>query len=452
MGVIRMAETVYSKTRDHLFSKPGEHFAFLRARTTESAGKPVFLVHDTVLVPDSRVRVREASYEIDPEILLETLNAAVRSGDALIEVHNHGRALPRPSKTDRDQLAEFVPYILDSLPDRPYAATIWSETSIYGEYFAPSGATGVVRSITASGIRLRQLVSRDDDLNTPPMRFDRQLPWFTAEGQRQLARLRVAVVGAGGTGSPTLVELVYLGARDLVGIDHDQIDETSLNRTISATPADIETQKVIAARRVIKSVAPDARMRALAVDLRTNEALDALKGADAIFGCVDNDGARLILNELAVAYEIPYFDLGVGIEVEGGMVSEIGGRVAAVIPGGPCLLCMDLIDRSEARYFLASDEEQADQRRRGYVRGLDEPAPSVVSLNGTIASLAVTEFGIYLSGLRMAQPLTVLDVLGKSRITRAQWVVPERVKQRSSCFRCAHAGIGDTTTIERFAA
>ena len=73
-----------------------------------------------------------------------------------------------------------------------------------------------------------------------------------------------------------------------------------------------------------------------------------------IFGCVDNDGARLVLNELALAYRIPYFDLGVGINATDGVVSEAGGQVTAVVPSGPCLNCMDLIDREEASYILAS--------------------------------------------------------------------------------------------------
>jgi molybdopterin/thiamine biosynthesis adenylyltransferase len=452
MAVIRMPEAVYEETHRHLFSTPGEHFAFLQARTTHSAGEPVFIVHDVELVPDSRVRIGEHGYEIDPDTLIEIVNGAVRSGDALIEVHNHGRAFPRPSSIDRDQLAEFVPYILDSLPGRPYGATIWSATTIYGECFTSSGLSTVVQSITAAGKRLRQLVSRDDDVEAPAPRFDRQLPWFTADGQRQLGRLRVAVVGAGGTGSPTLLDLAYLGVRDFVVIDRDTIDETSLNRTVTATPADVETPKVIAARRLVRSVAPDASVQALATDLREREALDALKGVDVIFGCVDNDGARLILNEMAVAYDIPYFDLGVGIEVVDETVTEMGGRLAVVMPGDPCLICMDLIDRAEARYFLASDEERADQRRRGYVQGLDDPAPSVVSLNGALAALGVTEFAVCVSGLRPVQPLTVLDVLGVARIVPAQWIVPERTKRDSSCFRCAHRGIGDATTIERFAA
>ena len=220
---------------------------------------------------------------------------------------------------------------------------------------------------------------------------------------------------------------------------------------MTTTPADIATNKTIAARRTIKSIAPDAKVEVLPYDMRHPAALDALKGADVIFGCVDNDGARLVLNELASGYQIPYFDLGVGIEVEHGVVTHIGGRVAAVLPDGPCLLCMDLLDLGEARYFLASEQEQELQRRLGYVHGLDEPSPSVISLNATIASLAVTEFGLYISGLRPIQPLTILDVLASGRSLPAQWVIPERADANENSLVCHHRGSGDAATIERYA-
>lgn len=112
---------------------------------------------------------------------------------------------------------------------------------------------------------------------------------------------------------------------------------------------------------------------------------------------------------------------------------------------------MDLLDLGEARYFLASEQEQELQRRLGYVEGLDEPSPSVISLNGTIASLAVTELGLYISGLRPIHPLTILDVLAPGRSLPAQWVIPERVNANENCLVCHHRGKGDATTIERYA-
>jgi hypothetical protein len=112
---------------------------------------------------------------------------------------------------------------------------------------------------------------------------------------------------------------------------------------------------------------------------------------------------------------------------------------------------MDEIDRIEARYFLSTPEQQAEQRRRGYVTGLDVPAPSVVSLNGTLASLAINELAFYISGARPVNPLTELDLLGLGRALPAQWVVPQRVERNPGCVTCTHAGRGDTAGVSRYA-
>jgi len=76
---------------------------------------------------------------------------------------------------------------------------------------------------------------------------------------------------------------------------------------------------------MIRSIVKEAKVLALNKSLRSEQALDVLKGADIIFGCVDNDGARLILNELALAYNIPYIDIAVGINTTDDIVSEVGG-------------------------------------------------------------------------------------------------------------------------------
>ena len=41
------------------------------------------------------------------------------------------------------------------------------------------------------------------------------------------------------------------------------------------------------------------------------EAFNAIIRADYVFGCLDCEGARLILNELCAAYVRPYWDLAV---------------------------------------------------------------------------------------------------------------------------------------------
>jgi molybdopterin/thiamine biosynthesis adenylyltransferase len=450
MATIRIPEEIWRTARQHLFGDAGEHFAFFLARWTYSLGEPVFMVRDVLLLPDDQLTANWDGMELSLDGILQALNAAVRSGDCLIEAHNHGGDLPRFSITDRHGLSEFPRYVLESLPERPYAATVWGDTTVYGEYFLPSGEAGQIDSVTVVGSQLRQIVSRDDDLALVGETFDRQLPWFTQEGQRQLGRLRVAIVGVGGNGSPVIQNLVYQGCRDFVEIDDDVADETSLNRLITATTEDVDTAKTALGSRLIKSVAPNAHILAITAPLQTHESLDALKGVDIIFGCVDNDGARLILNELALAYRIPYIDVASGITIENGKVTQAGGRVALVLPGGPCLHCMGEIDPEEAGYFLAPPEERAERLARGYVTGMKVKAPAVGALNAVVAAAAVTEFGIYVSGVRLFNIYTDYDTLGRGRGTKGQWLTPRQVQANPGCVQCTVAGHGDAVGIERY--
>lgn len=451
MSAIRIPEEVWFRVYSHLYSKPGEHFAFMLASWTYSDAKPVFMVKDVILVPDQKVKVNRTGWEMATDEILRVVNAAVRGNQALIEVHNHGGVRPRFSPTDREGLQEFPAYVLDSLPGRPYGATVWGDSTVYAEFFLPTGGTGIVKSVTVIGKQLNQVVSRDDDDGPVPTCFNRQLPWFTPTGQIKLARLRVGVVGNGGTGSQLIQNLVFLGIRDFVLVDDDEADQTNMNRLVTATAADLETPKAIIARRRIRSVSPSTQVDVIHAKVQSTKALNTLKGTDIIFGCVDNDGARLILNELALAYCIPYFDLAVGIDAEAGKVAMAGGRLAVVLPGGPCLNCMEEINREESAFFLSTPEEQVLKIARGYVRGMDIKAPSVVSLNAAVAAAALNEFAVFVSGLRDVNPFTELDLLGVGRSVKSQWLTPKQVKNKSGCVQCAIAGTGDQVCIYRYA-
>jgi molybdopterin/thiamine biosynthesis adenylyltransferase len=449
VGAIRIPAEICEKVQAH-FSRGGEQYAFLHARVCTSSDGPVFLVRDATLVPEEQVVVGPRGRELDADFLLDIINDAVRSGLALVEAHNHGGLRPRFSPLDKDELSAFVPYVLDSLPGRPYAATVWGQEAVYGEWYAAGGRSGEPRSITSVGSHLVQLISRHDDVTPLPTTFNRQLPWFSERGQRRLSRIRVGIVGLGGTGSHVGINLTYLGVRDFVLVDPDTSDPTSMNRLVTAAAADVGTPKVLIARRAIKSIAPEATVAAFVGPVQDADGLDTLKGVDVLFGCVDNDGARLILNELSLAYGIPYLDLGIGIDAEAGTVRGAGGRVAVVLPGGPCLLCMGEIDLEEAAYVLSSPEQQVAARAFGYVRGVPNRAPAVVSLNGAIAAAALNEFAVYFSALRPPHPLTVLDLLGVGRPLPAQWLTPSRVTRDSGCIHCATAWAGDASGIERY--
>jgi hypothetical protein len=127
--------------------------------------------------------------------------------------------------------------------------------------------------------------------------------------------------------------------------------------------------------------------------------------ADCVFGCVDQDGARLVLNELCAAYERPYVDIAT--EIPPGEVRQFGGRVCIATGGRGCVYCLGLLDLDEARRQIGGPCVERDHERiyGAPAAALPGGGPAVVSLNGILASLAVTEFLVWTTGLRAPQQL-----------------------------------------------
>jgi molybdopterin/thiamine biosynthesis adenylyltransferase len=272
---------------------------------------------------------------------------------------------------------------------------------------------------------------------------DRQILALGAEGQKLLKKINVAIVGLGGMGSMVAQQLVYLGVRDFTLVDFDHVEMTNLNRLVGAKQSDLGRLKVDVAARMIKAVSPESRVRRVGCNVRGVEALNTLKTVDFIFGCVDSDSARLILNDLALAYCIAYIDTGVGIEADEGRIADAGGRVIVWTPGRPCLLCAGEINPRIAAEELESEEQREFRRQHGYVAGADVVAPSVISLNGTVASIAVTELLGLLTGVKKPNYYTYYDLL-------EQRVGPRIVKANEKCVACATVALGDRANIERY--
>jgi molybdopterin/thiamine biosynthesis adenylyltransferase len=234
-------------------------------------------------------------------------------------------------------------------------------------------------------------------------RFCRQILAFGEEGQKRIATVKVGIVGLGGIGSFVAQMLAYLGVKEFLLIDDDIVEESNLNRLIGASGGDVKsrTSKAEVAKRVINSNNPTAEVKVIFNNLRGEEAINSLCHApEIIFGCVDNDGARLILTELAAAYNKTLIDSGTEI-INRKDFQEFGGRVIVARPGDFCFLCADQIDLEVAKQELESEQERIYRQTLGYGLGENMPAPSVISLNSIIAGLAVTEFLMLVTGLRL---------------------------------------------------
>lgn len=236
--------------------------------------------------------------------------------------------------------------------------------------------------------------------------LSRQTLAFGPEVTSRLRRLKVAIVGCGGTGSATAILAARLGIGQLMLIDDDIVEATNLNRLHGATrvDADMMRPKVEVLARAIGELGLGVRTVALRRWVGHPDCRDALRSCDIIFGCTDDHDGRLFLNRFAYFYLVPLIDMGLAIQLrEGGGFAELSGRVTVLAPGAPCLLCRGIVDMVAAReedLRRHNPEEHERQKREAYVRGGGNPAPAVVTFTTETAIMAVNELLQGLTGYR----------------------------------------------------
>lgn len=234
-------------------------------------------------------------------------------------------------------------------------------------------------------------------------RYDRNILLFGESGQARIEALRVAIVGLGGLGSHVAQQIAYLGVRKYSLIDHDIVTASSCNRLIGSCENDVSnrTLKVEVAKRAVVNVHPDSEIETVAEIVSSETARSAIRKADFVFGCVDNDLPRLQLTELSAQQKKPYIDLASDVGEDQGR-AWYGGRIVFAGSGQLCLACAGLLDQRElARASMTTEQLEDDDRLYGVpLSALNRVGPSVVSVNGVVASLAVTEFMVWASGIR----------------------------------------------------
>lgn len=271
----------------------------------------------------------------------------------------------------------------------------------------------------------------------------RQIEFFGEEGQKKLLLNHSIIVGTGGVGSHVAQQLAFLGVGAITLIDGDHLEETNLNRLIGVKAGDpLGMPKVDIAERNILSIKTDIQVAKIQDSFITKSGFRALRQADIVFGCVDNDGARLVLNEFCLAYELPYIDIASDIMPDG---LEYGGRIVSVFNDKGCLYCRGEIDEVNAGKDLENPKARKDREAiYGVMKDeLGETGPSVVSINGVVASLAVTEFMLHFTGKRMAQLFL--------NYTGSRGIVNNRDKSDDDCYYCnVVRGQGDNANLYRY--
>ena len=428
-----------------------EQAAFLFCTSQISNDCLVFNAIDMALIgPDDFAAQYDDYLELTDACRIGLIKRAHAYGAMLVEFHSHpGSQQAAFSLSDlRGLHKETVPHMRWRLKGHPYIAIV----------VAPTGFDAMVWTLESSnprplsGIRVEKVLYKPTNASLKRWyqtmdtdnRFDRNERLFGKEGQQALRYTRVAIVGVGGLGTHVVQQLALLGIGELTLIDHEELAVSNRNRYIGARHDDPipGSSKVRLGQRLSEHIDPSINVSIISERFPSSAALKALRDSDYVFGCVDSDGVRFVLNETCLAYERPYFDLASDVPEP----DCYGGRVTFVNGDNGCLYCRELLCETEVRQFL-SPAEILDNEDAAYGisrSSLDATGPSVVSLNGVVASLGVTEFMAAVTSIR--QPNDYLDYRGdRGTVGR------RTVKNTPDCYYCNEVkGQGDAAQIERY--
>lgn len=147
---------------------------------------------------------------------------------------------------------------------------------------------------------------------------------------------------------------LLLGVGEIIGIDPDVADETNRGRMAGQWWIDVllKRKKTKVMARLAWLINRSVCFTEVPYAIPEQKALDAIKRADVIVGCVDSLHARSDLQAISWRYLIPYIDIGARIQLEPvpkqkqePRVRAIGGNVQTLIPGGFCMWCADFLSQ-----------------------------------------------------------------------------------------------------------
>lgn len=396
---LRLTHAQHQQLHAHLFPGDGkEAVAILLCGKRPGASRHILTVREIHPVPYEQCLERTPTHVKWSTDIIDSLLPSVIGNDfCIVKVHSHVTDWRSFSDTDNGSDETIFGSIANLLGDAARNASVIMLPS--GEMFGRAIVDGKIGELLSS------IMVVGDDLHIwQPYRggFDEEFSLrhrqAFGEGTSNLLRsLSVAVVGCSGTGSFVVEELARLGIGKLVLVDSDRVEEKNLNRIVNSSKEDtyLGAFKVHVLAKSIARMGLNQQVKPMPVNLITEEAVLAVAECDILFGCTDGVEARHILNRLATFYSMPYIDVGVRLDADGyGGISGISGAVYYLQPGRSSLLSREVytMDQVEAEGMRRTNPDLYQrQRGEGYLRGVQEDRPAVITVNGTFASLAVQE-------------------------------------------------------------
>ncbi|HLV95963.1 MAG TPA: ThiF family adenylyltransferase [Candidatus Acidoferrales bacterium] len=196
-------------------------------------------------------------------------------------------------------------------------------------------------------------------------------------GQEKLLASSAVLVGCGALGTVVAGLLARAGVGRLRVIDRDFVERSNLQRQTLFTEADARESlpKAVAAERNLRAINSEVQVEPIVGDLTSRNARELLSGFPLILDGTDNFETRLLLNDAAVCFSIPW--------IYAAAVGSYGVTLTIQPAQTACLACLL---ESEEGHVAAGAEETCDT------------AGVLGSVVGVIASIEAGEAIKLLSG------------------------------------------------------
>lgn len=445
-SVIKFTKTDYDRIKEHLLQNNTEQAAFLLAGVSRTQNWTALLVKEAIPVPDEGFLTQSGVYlEIDPVFMAPIIRKARDSKLAVISLHSHPFSGSSVGFSGIDDAGEAVlmAKIQQRVPHVPHATMVFGQSSIDARIWFPGSKDPVpVDVIKIIGRTIREIYSTSAKRISSSNLSDthnRQILAFGKSGQQRIQQATIGIVGLSGTGSHVFQQLVHLGVRKFVIIDKERMEDPNLSRTVGAIKDDVikRSYKTEVMKNLATKINPEVEIQTISDSVEKRVVVLALRDVDVIFCCTDNLSSRFMLNKFVFQYLIPLIDMGNEIQLkEESKIRTAGGGVRVLTLDGPCLESLGITTPAAL--------EREKQIKSGYVVGDSIADPSVISLNGVVSSLAVTEFIDLLTCFeKRKDPNTyqVYDIL-KGAVFRQPFLV------NTPCSICAEIkGLGDNLEL-----
>jgi ThiF family/Prokaryotic homologs of the JAB domain len=337
-----------------------------------------------------------------PDYITPILERATAERLSVVKIHSHPTGYGAFSKTDDEGDARLLPMIQGWVEaDIPHgSAVMLPDGQMFGHILRAAGHFEPITCINVAGDDLHFWYA-DAGSATLPSFVASHLQAFDEGTIQRLRRLSIAVIGASGTGSPVIEQLLRLGVGVLVIVDDDRIENRNVNRILNSTMQDARDGrlKVDVLGDAAERMELGTRIIRVPKNLWDPDVIREVAQCDIVFGCMDTVDGRYLLNALASYYTLPYFDIGIRLDAirdgaNKGRIREVCGTVNYLRPGRSSLMSRGLFTMKQvAAAGLRRNDPAAHARQveDGYIAGVPAHRPAVISVNMLAAGLAVDE-------------------------------------------------------------